>query len=112
MITKVVKLRSMCTIEKFQYHLNYFINTVFHKSRYARIEVKLITSTGEIIVIGKPYYMDFNFESEIRGFKFYLSQYYEGIFEVKDIKQIVFTQAQCTRKDFLDHLRQVKENKI
>ena len=108
MTTKVIKLRSLCTKDKFQYHLNFFINRMYHKARYVIFEVKFITEEGKEITLGEPYYLDMNSENEIRGYKYYLTQFYSNIFE-NNIKQIVFSHITCTRKIYLSHIDKIRE---
>ena len=111
MITKVVKLRSLCTRDKFQYHLNLFINKVYHSTRYAMIEVKFIKETGENIVLGKGYYIDLNSEIEIRSYKYYLSQFYSYQVNLDEVKQIVFTFVSCDKKTYSEQINKVREEK-
>lgn len=84
---------------------------MYHKARYAILEVKLVTLEGQEIILGEPYYLDMNSENEIRGFKYYLSQFYGDVFESKEIKQIVFSHITCTRKSYLAHIEKVRNEK-
>ena len=111
MIIKVVKLRSDCTISKFETHLNRFIDKVYHKARFIMVEVKLVTKTGAEITLGDGYYMDLNNDGELKSHKYYLSQFYSDHFEVNEIINIVFTHVKCTKKIYLAHLSKIRDEK-